>query len=174
MTPNQEPSTKNQNTKTSTSSRGTRLPEDWKPSKELIEWARTNAPGVGWKHHERFVDYWRGVPGAKGRKLDWDATWRNWMRRESDDLGAHPTSGAPAGQYKSAQVQNAELADLEKKRARLADHYIETEGMPTRAAYERAKRELDNAARGPVETSSPVGYIDGVIIDTDVREVTSE
>jgi hypothetical protein len=31
---------------------------------------------------ERFRDYWLAVPGARGRKADWGATWRNWCRRE--------------------------------------------------------------------------------------------
>lgn len=30
---------------------------------------------------ETFTDYWNGVAGAKGVKLDWLATWRNWIRR---------------------------------------------------------------------------------------------
>lgn len=30
----------------------------------------------------RFRDYWIAQPGAKGRKLDWFATWRNWVRNE--------------------------------------------------------------------------------------------
>lgn len=34
---------------------------------------------------DRFRDYWRSVPGAKGRKLDWPATWRNWVRNERAD-----------------------------------------------------------------------------------------
>lgn len=29
-----------------------------------------------------FCDYWRAVPGSKGRKADWTATWRNWCRRD--------------------------------------------------------------------------------------------
>ena len=31
---------------------------------------------------ERFKDYWLSVPGAKGVKLDWFATWRNWIRNQ--------------------------------------------------------------------------------------------
>ena len=30
---------------------------------------------------DEFKDYWIAVPGAKGVKLDWLATWRNWVRR---------------------------------------------------------------------------------------------
>ena len=31
----------------------------------------------------QFKDYWIGVPGQKGTKTDWDATWRNWVRRQN-------------------------------------------------------------------------------------------
>lgn len=31
---------------------------------------------------EGFRDYWLAVPGSKGCKLDWFATWRNWVRNE--------------------------------------------------------------------------------------------
>lgn len=30
----------------------------------------------------RFSDYWRAKPGKDGRKVDWFATWRNWVRNE--------------------------------------------------------------------------------------------
>lgn len=37
---------------------------------------------------EKFRDYWSSASGAKARKLDWDATWRNWCRTEADRGGA--------------------------------------------------------------------------------------
>jgi hypothetical protein len=48
------------------------------------------------KTAERFADYWRAVPGAKGRKTDWLATWRNWVRNsrpgEGSAIATRPTS----------------------------------------------------------------------------------
>jgi len=38
----------------------------------------------------RFVDYWRAQPGAKGRKTDWQATWRNWCRKDAEDRATRP------------------------------------------------------------------------------------
>lgn len=32
----------------------------------------------------KFLDYWKAASGAKARKVDWDATWRNWCRNDSD------------------------------------------------------------------------------------------
>lgn len=30
---------------------------------------------------EKFADHWHAKPGADARRLDWEATWRNWIRR---------------------------------------------------------------------------------------------
>jgi hypothetical protein len=65
--------------------RGQRLPEGWRPSDQTIAKMREEAPQVDLRHeHAKFADYWRAQPGAKGRKTDWDATWRNWIRRVAD------------------------------------------------------------------------------------------
>jgi len=60
---------------------GTRLPDDFYPSPEMTEWFRKNCPHVdGKREHAQFCDWWHSKPGKDGRKLDWPATWRNWMR----------------------------------------------------------------------------------------------
>lgn len=68
----------------SSSARGTRLPADWSPRKADLEWA------LAWyavhpdrlvEETQKFVDYWVGKPGRQGVKLNWDATFRNWLRR---------------------------------------------------------------------------------------------
>jgi hypothetical protein len=75
--------------------RGTRLPEDFEVTPEMAAWAQENCPrllvvGRGGTETEKFRDYWRAAPGAKGVKKDWPATWRNWMRKAEQDLAAHP------------------------------------------------------------------------------------
>lgn len=66
--------------KKKTTDRGSRLtidalPDDWKAFAEAEE------PDLDpEKAFEDFHDYWVGVPGAKGVKLDWFATWRNFLR----------------------------------------------------------------------------------------------
>jgi hypothetical protein len=32
---------------------------------------------------EKFKDHWSAQPGRAGSKLDWQATWRNWVRNEA-------------------------------------------------------------------------------------------
>lgn len=59
--------------------RASRLPEAWKPSDETVAWCQgqgVDADGV----LPEFVDYWRGVAGQRGTKLDWEATFRNRVR----------------------------------------------------------------------------------------------
>ncbi|WP_254902241.1 hypothetical protein [Aeromonas hydrophila] len=33
-----------------------------------------------------FADYWQALPGAKAVKLDWEKTWRNWVRRAASSF----------------------------------------------------------------------------------------
>lgn len=56
---------------------GTRLPDEWQPAQPGFEGATGNTLA-------KFRDYWRAQPGAKGRKTDWQATWRNWCRRDAE------------------------------------------------------------------------------------------
>ena len=62
--------------------RGTRIKEDWVLPKDWGDWALSQ----GWPEHairleaDKFHDHWKAAPGQKGVKLDWQATWRNWMR----------------------------------------------------------------------------------------------
>lgn len=77
-------------------SRGSRLPEDWQPKPETIAAMRAQCPAVDLRYeHDKFTNYWRGVPGAKGRKCDWDATWRNWICRANEQLPTR-NRGRPA------------------------------------------------------------------------------
>ncbi|MEV7962365.1 hypothetical protein [Oerskovia paurometabola] len=68
---------------------GTRIPEPFVVTPAMVEWARTETPGLNHKATtDRFIDYWRAAPGAKGVKLDWVAVWRNWLRKEHADTVA--------------------------------------------------------------------------------------
>lgn len=69
--------------------RGTRLPNDWfLPA----EWGRWASKETGWPRERilleaaTFADYWQSLPGAKATKLDWEKTWRNWVRRAASSF----------------------------------------------------------------------------------------
>ncbi len=76
---------------------GSRLSADWMPSMEDRAFAEKHGKNPD-TIAPSFRDYWHGVAGAKGRKADWSATWRNWIRREAD---AAPTKN---GYHKPADV----------------------------------------------------------------------
>lgn len=88
--------------------RACRLPADWQPTPEQVEFARDNQVDPV-RTAEVFRDYWLGVPGAKGCKADWDATWRNWVRRED---GMRPGGGKvhrlPTSDRPKTAAQNAD------------------------------------------------------------------
>ena len=63
----------------------TRLPDDWVLPKAWGDWALHDRPDMTAddvrKEAEVFADYWHAKAGADAKKLDWQATWRNWVRR---------------------------------------------------------------------------------------------
>lgn len=59
--------------------RGTRIPDDFWPDATSQAKARRIGIDLTIEHIGSFLDYWRSVPGAKGRKLDWQATYRNHL-----------------------------------------------------------------------------------------------
>jgi hypothetical protein len=63
--------------------RATRIPDDWRPRPEDVAWQRAEhiADDLARRELPKFRDYWAGVSGERGRKVDWPATWRNWLRR---------------------------------------------------------------------------------------------
>lgn len=62
--------------------RGSRLPDAWVPAPDVIAQMRSDHPHIDLKvEHAKFVDYWQGKAGRDARKADWNATWRNWIRR---------------------------------------------------------------------------------------------
>lgn len=91
--------------------RGVRLPDGWTLSDNLMAWSVNEArapPDLIQREAEKFRDYWRGCSGEKGRKADWDATWRNWLRRAME--GHDGRSGNGIGQPGSYLAGVAQFA----------------------------------------------------------------
>lgn len=75
--------------------RGTRLPENFTVTREMVAWARDRCPHAdGRLETEKFVNHWTSKAGKEAVKLDWVKTWKNWMleaeQRASRSLGAIP------------------------------------------------------------------------------------
>ena len=93
---NQEPITNNHKPETkgkAETQRATRLPAGWAPSAEDVDFCKTERKDLDPQATaDRFRDYWIAQPGTKGCKLDWSATWRNWVRNEKHQ-GISPVVG---------------------------------------------------------------------------------
>lgn len=71
--------------KKETVSRATRLPNGWVPAPSDIELVTAAYPNLDVAHEtDCFRDYWLGCGKTK---LDWRATFRNWMRRAATSHG---------------------------------------------------------------------------------------
>jgi hypothetical protein len=91
---------------------GTRLPDDFEVTPDMVAWFREHCPHVdGARETERFRDHWRGKVGRDGRKLDWVATWRNWMRTAED-------RAMPRQRNSSRQQESGGQFDRAMERAR--------------------------------------------------------
>lgn len=65
------------------SPRGTSLPKDWALPDDWKTWAVQTRPDLDIDEvAASFHDFWLGKPGKDGRKADWQATWRNWVRNQ--------------------------------------------------------------------------------------------
>jgi hypothetical protein len=62
----------------------------------------------------KFRDFWQAKAGADACKVDWDATWRNWIRRAAEGRAAARAGPAPAAKpsYLQAMIDiTNELTD---------------------------------------------------------------
>jgi hypothetical protein len=78
----QNPSAK-KTTRKKPKTKGTRLSKEWRPSVKLLEWAANKREDLDLEDTvENFIDYWISKTGQAATKLDWDATFRSWVRNE--------------------------------------------------------------------------------------------
>ena len=124
-TNNQEPITINQEPKVKTQ-RGSRLPTDWTLPEDWKAWAEAERSDLNIKSvADSFRDFWIAKAGTGGVKLDWQATWRNWIRSQSASKTfvnkydvAHITTPAPPN-------QDAALRKIEEDSKRAAKPSLE-------------------------------------------------
>lgn len=84
----EEKKKKEKRTPQAASPKGTRLPEPFNLTKEMRNYAATKRPNIDvLEETEKFVNHWRAKTGRDATKLDWKATWRNWI------LNAKGTNG---------------------------------------------------------------------------------
>lgn len=108
-----EPSKKNK--------RGTRLPDDWKLTAEYINAAAELRPDLSAVLETvagNFADYWHAKAGQGATKIDWLATWRNWLRNEKTNPGgSHAGNKSTGGQSYAARRSDLTDAVTDYERA---------------------------------------------------------
>lgn len=93
--------------------RGTRLSREWTPD--------LNSPANKTLHDQhdpawlseqlaRFRDYWTSKTGQQATKVDWDATWRNWLRRSADQEKPRQTPEAARIQAMYADASTRDVS----------------------------------------------------------------
>ena len=82
------------------SPRGTALPETWTLPDDWKTWAEGARPDVDvLTVADSFRDYWVAKPGKDGRKADWLATWRNWVRNQRSGSAQRPQGAEAVGMF---------------------------------------------------------------------------
>ena len=119
--PNHKPLTINHKPEREDASpRGSRLLQDFEMPSDWAEFCKTERPDLNPRQtFSRFKDHWIAKPGKDGRKSDWTATWRNWVRGERS---------LPQSQQNARQFGNQIVADVSDPDSRAS---IEAEGVAT-------------------------------------------
>lgn len=132
QTKNQEPLTKNHIVESAKAPKAKRLDINLELPKQWQEFCKTTRPDLNPQAvFDQFKDYWVAQGGQKGTKLDWTATWRNWVRNQRQqsittqdkptlawhqtlggvmakgkELGIQPNPGETEGQYRERLMRS--------------------------------------------------------------------
>jgi hypothetical protein len=74
--------------------RAMRLPEQFEPDRDFAARLGFGEAEVELEL-EKFRDYWTAKSGRDAAKLDWPATWRNWMRNAARPRKSHRPQASP-------------------------------------------------------------------------------
>jgi hypothetical protein len=101
--------------------KGTRLPDDWQPSDDLLSWAKQKRPDLNLTDTAlSFCNYWQAKAGKDACKLDWGKTFKNWVLSQKavqfvkPEVRPAPTRPAPETSEQLAQ-RKAYEADAWKR-----------------------------------------------------------
>ena len=99
----------------------TDIDPDFPITEKMREWAAAKTPRVDIDlETEKFIDYWL----SHGKRMaNWEATWRNWMRR-APDMGGCLKQRVPVEARKPQPVSEEQLQkDREAWAAEMRDRF---------------------------------------------------
>ena len=120
---NQEPRTNNQepiNREKSAQPKGSRLQSDFELPESWKVWAKEHRSDLSIENtFDGFKDFWIAKAGKDASKMNWEATWRNWVRNQKQALhfGVPVVVPMPVKVWKPEPVTPA---SLEIRKAALA------------------------------------------------------
>lgn len=100
--------------------KGSRIQDSFEAPEEWIQWALAQRKDwdkdLAWQESMAFKDHWISKPGKDGLKLDWQATWRNWVRNSRNSKQKHssysPTKPSINQDYSNKKYVSGKIADL--------------------------------------------------------------
>src|SRR6187399_3215103 len=98
--------------------RSRQLPPAWQPSDATLAWAEEKYPDVEEpRERDKFTDYWQ----SRGEvRKDWDAAYRNWIRKEAEFSKARPSSRANGPASRTATIDQANRERRDRVASKLA------------------------------------------------------
>ena len=153
------------------SKRGSRLAGDWRPTIRGIEYATERSLNMSRieTEIEKFRNYWTAKSGASATKLDWEATWRNWIinatERRNVPARFNSANGAPShiSPGRSATGNDATLAGMGRLAGRVVARRASAGGdgedgknvhgadAPAELDFERRGKGSDRGSHAPTE-----------------------
>lgn len=142
--------------------RGSRLPNEWKLPKAWGEEAMAIDPTWTPEHvrfeADKFRDYWVAVSGKQGLKLDWPATWRNWVRN-AGPMRAEKRGGGAWWMSPESRLSKARENGVGDPLPGESDASYQT----------RIQAAIDNGGKPPAPRALPVTPLDPVPVVDEKR-----
>ena len=103
--------------------KGTRITDpDWMPQQKTVDRIKAAFPHVTSEQlrneHERFICWATGSASSNAVKLDWEATWAGWMRRELVKMPTHNGANGKPHKLRALADLAAEVREMETTNGR--------------------------------------------------------
>ncbi len=113
------------------------LPDDFEPDAKT--WALADELGFtsqeAWDQLQRMRDWAKNADGGKGRKSDWNAAFRNWIKRAADDRTKNgPQRTKPTGNSRATNQDILDAIVREAERREAEDGGGSLQDLDARAA----------------------------------------
>lgn len=136
--------------RSATTAQGTRLPADWEPDDAGWRMAveLLGSANRAFTVRDIFRDHWAAQPGAKGRKTDWPATWRNWIREEV--RRENRSTGRSGGTERPRKLSLVEQAAVERAAFAKRVGLLGEDDEPVRPCLDESPRHGSGSGRSTV------------------------